>query len=580
MKFTRTLALIAGSALFLAACNQESDQAAVSVKPNTNPLLEYVPADTAYVFADLETTPKEITDAYITRFQPALDVITKEILQFQSAYEAGEYEDDKAAKLATAVLDELGGSLSADNLANLGINLQAHHAFYATGIFPVLRIQLEDAQKFRDAIARIEATMGFEIPQKTLNGSTYWQVSEEGMPVGFYIAILDQQLALSVFPVNAEDSLLAAFLGQEMPAQSMASTNTLAILNSKKGYTGYGSGIIDMQRLADEFLMADSATRAYFGPEIVQEFPALDDVCTAEIKAMVAKAPRMTAGTTKLTANEIGMRYELEIESSLAASLAGLVSDTPVAVDGDHLLSGSLAIQVGKLRSFVLEKVTAIVTTPYECEILQELNQNATEMLTQLNVPMPPMVNNLMGARILLEDFDPTTQPPQGDGLLALHVDKPEMFVGMASMMVPGFHNLDLANQKEPVEIPAEMLHMEGIEVSALMGDNAIGASIGPGQSKGLKAFMAAKPQDSGTFFSVSYDLARQMEIQGKMAENFNYDTSKFDGSDSDGSDHEAQMHELAEAFQQSYTSMLGRSRVDMRFSGDGLMIDSYMTFK
>jgi len=570
MKFTRTLALIAGSALFLAACDQESEQATVAVQENTNPLLEYVPADTAYVFADLEATPKEITDAYITRFQPALDVISEEIIRFQTDYESGNYEDNQMAKLATAILDELGGSLSADNLANLGISLQAHHAVYAMGVFPVIRIELDDADKFRAAIARIETKMGFEIPEKNLNGSAYWHLSEEDMPVGLYIAILDQQLALSAFPINAEGNLLAAFLGQEMPAQSMASTNALAIMNSKKGYTGYGSGIIDLQRLADEFLNADSATRTYLGPEMVQELPVLDAVCTAEIKAMVAKAPRMTAGSTKLTANEIAMRYELEIENSLAASLAGLVSDTPVAVDGDQLLSGSLAIQVGKLRSFVLEKVNAIVTTPYECGMLQDLNQSATELVAQLNVPMPPMINNLMGARILIDEFHPATQPPEGTGLVALHVDKPEMFVGMASMMVPGFEALDLANQSDPVRIPAEMLHMEGLEVSALMGDNAIGASVGEKQAKGLKAFMAAKPQDGGTFFSVSYDLARQVEIQDEMAKKFNIDAS----------DHESAHDELAEAFKQSYSAMLGRSRVDMRFSEDGLVIDSLMTFK
>ncbi len=570
MKFTRTLALIAGSALFLAACDQQSEQATVAVQENTNPLLEYVPADTAYVFADLEATPKEITDAYITRFQPALDVISEEIIRFQTDYESGNYEGNQMAKLATAILDELGGSLSADKLANLGISLQAHHAVYAMGVFPVIRIELDDADKFRAVIARIEIEMGFEIPEKNLNGSAYWHLSEEDMPVGLYIAILDQQLALSAFPINAEGNLLAAFLGQEMPTQSMASTNALAIMNSKKGYTGYGSGIIDLQRLADEFLNADSATRTYLGPEMVQELPVLDAVCTAEIKAMVAKAPRMTAGSTKLTANEIAMRYELEIESSLAASLASLVSDTPVAVDGDQLLSGSLAIQVGKLRSFVLEKVNAIVTTPYECEILQDLNQSATELVTQLNVPMPPMINNLMGVRILVDDFNPATQPPEGTGLIALHVDKPEMFVGMASMMVPGFEALDLANQSDPVRIPAEMLHMEGLEVSALMGDNAIGASVGEKQAKGLKAFMAAKPQDGGTFFSVSYDLARQVEIQDEMAKKFNFDAS----------DHESAHDELSKAIKESYSAMLGRSRVDMRFGGDGLVIDSLMTFK
>lgn len=570
MKFTRTLALIAGSALFLAACNQESEQATVAVKTNTNPLLAYVPSDTAYVFANLEPTPTDITDAYIARFQPALDVISNEIAQFQTNYASGTYGDNQAAKLATAVLDELGGSLSADNLVTLGISLQAHHAIYAMGIFPVVRIELDDAQKFRDAIARIEVKMGFEIPEKDLHGSAYWQLSEEGVPVGLYIAILDQQLAFSAFPVNAESSLLAAFLGQEMPAESLASTNALAIMNSKKGYTGYGSGIIDLQRLADELLNTDSVTRSYLGPEITQKIPALDAVCTAEIKAMVAKAPRMTGGSTTLTANEIGIRYELEIEDSLAQSLASLVSDTPVAEDGDQLLAGSVAIQVGKLRSFVLEKVTAIAATPYECAMLQDLNQSAAELVTQLNIPMPPMINNLMGIRILVDDFNPASQPLQGAGLVALHVDKPEMFVGMASMLVPGFDNLDLANQTEPVRIPAELLHMEGFEVSALMGDNAIGAAIGEQQAKGLKAFMAARPQAGGTFFSASYDLSRQAEIQEKMAEKFGFNTT----------DHDSELHELAEAFKQSYLTMLGRSRVDMRFTGDALVIDTRMTFQ
>ena len=392
------------------------------------------------------------------------------------------------------------------------------------------------------------------------------------MPVGVYIAILDQQLAISVFPVNAEGSLLASFLGQEMPTQSMASTNALAIMNSKKGYTGYGSGILDFQKLADEMLSPDSATHSYLGPDIDMDFdPAsMDAVCVAEIKSMVAKTPRMTAGTTKLTANEISMRYELEIENSLAGGLAALVSDTPAAADGDYLLSGSLALQVGKLRSFVLEKVTAIVASPYQCEMLQELNQNATELVNQLNIPMPPMVNNLMGVRIRMDSFDPSGEIPQGEGLLALHVDKPEMFVGMATMMVPGFESLDLANQSEPVRIPAEMLHMEGLDVFALMNDNAIGAAVGEQQARDLVKFMAATAQNDGTFFSVSYDMAKQMEIQAAMSEKF--------GIDMDGD--ESPADELSEAVRESYTAMLGRSRVDMRLTGDGLVIDSNISFK
>ena len=569
MKFTRTLTLIAITALLFTACNRESTEVA-TVKENTNPLLAYVPADTAYVFANLEPTPKELTDAYVARFQPVLDVISKEVSQFQTDYESGNYQDNQMAKLATAVLDELGGDLSSENLEKLGISMQAHHAFYAMGVFPVIRLGLSDAQALRDAIGRIEVKMGFDLPVKDFNGVSYWSITEDGMPAGVYIAILDQQLAISMFPLNAETSLLASFLGQEMPAQSMASTNALAIMNSEKGYTGYGSGILDLQKLADEMLNPDSATHTHLGPDMGFDPSSLDAVCVAEAEAMIAKAPRMTAGTTKLSANEIGMRYELEIENSLASGLAALVSDTPVAEDGDHLLSASLALQVGKLRNFLLEKANTIVASPYQCEELQELNQNAVELAEQLNIPMPPMVNNLLGVRVKVDDFNPTGQIPQGDGLIAVHVDKPEMFVGMASMMVPGFEDLDLANQSKPVRIPAEMLHMEDLDVFALMSDNAIGAAVGEQHAKDLVKFMAAPSQDNGTFFSVSYDMAKQIEIQMAMEETFAVNP------DSDRSP----VDELSDAVMESYTTMFGRYNIDMRLTGDGLVIDSTMTFK
>ena len=158
----------------------------------------------------------------------------------------------------------------------------------------------------------------------------------------------------------------------------------------------------------------------------------------------------------------------------------------------------------------------------------------------------------------------------RGEGLLALHVDKPEMFIGMASMLVPGFDTLDLANQSDPVRIPQDILHMEDLEVFALISDTAIGVSIGEQQAAGLGEFMAAKPQDSGTFFSVSYDMAKQMEIQAAMSEHIN------GSSDSDHS----QVDELAEAVKESYTAMLGRSHVEMSFTGTGLVIDSKISFK
>jgi hypothetical protein len=570
MKFNRTLVLITSAALLLTACGKESDDAVVAVNENANPLLAYVPADTTYVFADLEPAPEEITDAYVNRFQPVLDVMSEQIKQFQANYEAGELQDNQMAHLAMAVLDELGGSLSKENLDRLGISLQAHHAIYAKGVFPVIRLGLSDAEALRQAIARIEENMGYALPLKNLNGTSYWRISDDGMPVAIYVAIGEQQLALSVFPVNAEDTMLAAFLGQEMPAQSMATSNALAIMNKNKAYTGYGSGYVDFQKLSNEILNPDSNTRTIPGSKIDAQMASLDAVCIDEIKSIIAKAPRMTAGFSRFTANEVAMRYDLEIEGSLANGLAALVSDIPSAAEGNHLLSASLAIKVGKLRNFVLEKATDLVSTPYQCSRLQDVNRQAEQLLTQLNIPMPPMINNLLGVRVQMDDFDPAMDIIRTDGLLALHVDKPEMFVGMASMMVPGFEELDLANQSEPVRIPAEMMNMEGIEVFALMGDNAIGVSIGEQHVKDLATFMSAKSEGNGTLFSASYDMAKQMEIQAALAGQYQVDVD----------DNRPNIIEYSEAMKEVYMQVLDRSRVDIRLTTEGLVIENSMTFK
>jgi hypothetical protein len=78
---------------------------------------------------------------------------------------------------------------------------------------------------------------------------------------------------------------------------------------------------------------------------------------------------------------------------------------------------------------------------------------------------------------------------------------------------------------------------------------------------------MNLKQQNDGTFLSVSYDMAKQMEIEAAMKDTLQFGT-------------ETATHEYAEALKEAYTAMLGRSRVDMHFTASGLVIDNKVTFK
>ena len=64
--------------------------------------------------------------------------------------------------------------------------------------------------------------------------------------------------------------------------------------------------------------------------------------------------------------------------------------------------------------------------------------------------------------------------------------------------------------------------------------------------------------------------MARQLEIQTAMQQKYDVDPNHLHGFSD----------EFSDAFMSSYKAMLGRSRVDMRLTADGLVIDSSMTFK
>jgi len=566
MKFKVTLSLLAGVGLLLSGCHKEPE---VSVREGGNPLLAYAPADTPYVFAELEPAPKEITDAYVARAQPLLDAINAKAARFQAGYTAAETEHGSGERLLSAVLDELGGTVSPESLEKIGISLQAHHAIYGMGIFPVMRMELGNAEALRTAVTHIEAKTGFELPRQELGGTQYWRLTEAEMPLAIYIAILDDQLAVAAFPVSAQAALLPAFLGQTSPAQSIASGKVLAKLNADKGYTDYGSGFVDLQKVAHEIFDTDSATHGYLGKDFSFDPATLDSVCVGEIKGMIAKAPRITAGTTLLTPNETGMRYELEMDGALAQALSGIVSNTPAAGDGGQLLDASLAVKIGKLRAFMLEKANELVAAPFQCKRFDDFNQAARQMVQQLNIPMPPMVNNLMGFRVRVDDIDPDAKIPVTSALAAVHVDKPEMFVGMASMMVPGLEELDLPNQKEPVRLPDNMIPGENGPVFALMSDDAIGFALGEGNAAQLKSFMQARSRNDGTFFSVSYDLARQMKISNGSAGAWDI----YPDTDN------PELAELEEAAREASAAMAGTMRAEMKFNNSGIVIDQHVTF-
>jgi hypothetical protein len=568
----------------LGACSR-SDEPTASTGAG-NALLDYVPADTPYLVANLEPLPEDVIDAYLLRLQPVIDEMQKQLsaaradLEAQQADGAAPAADDPAARLALALLRELDGKLSRAGLSGLGLDIVSNKVAYGMGAFPVLRMGLSDPEALRATIQRVLAEAGIPAPEQTLQGVNYWRVAASDAgdpPVGLYLSILSDQLAVGILPPALEAEMLPAFLGLDMPAGSDARTR-LAELNRTHGYMPYGSAILDLHRLADQFLQADSVTARVMAAAGEYDPATLDAECVNEIHEIIDNAPLMTAGTTEFSTTAIAYQYRVESPATLAGQLMQLVWALPAAEGrSDRMLELSFGMRLGAVRDFLREKAMAITADPYLCEQLQQLNTSAEQALAQLDQPMPPFVNNFRGLRVSLNTiaFDQDSMPSEARGHLALHVEQPEMFVGMAQMFLPDLSELALTPGSDPVRLPASLVPVPDLVAFAAMSKDAIGLSVGAGEEASLQPFLNRKPGPEGMFLSLNYDTAAYLDYTAKLE-------ASLQGPDDDAYDgdmvHAA--HAVGTAARGAFRDMVDRSLTTMQFGPDGLVLDERMTFK
>jgi hypothetical protein len=583
MKPIRLVTLIALLTLFVAACDRSDVPAEPAYEMNT--LVDYAPSDTPYLAANLAPLPDEFVDTWLVRLQPVLEEMQTQLTAARADLEQASAGDggttgSPEARLALALLRELDGKLNRAGLESLGLDIGAHRVLYGVGAFPVFRVGLADSEALRATVQRVLADAGISATQQSFQGVSYWRFAadySDEIPVGLYLAILDDHLAFGILPPSAEQELLPAFLALEKPADSDARARLLD-LNERQGYTPYGSGMVNLHDLADQFLQPDALTARVLAASGHDELSTLGPDCVTEIHGIIDQAPRMTAGTTELTADAIAYQYRVETPAALAASLMDMVAEVPAVDEATtRMLEFAFGMRFGAVRDFVQEKATAIVDNPFRCEKLQHLNESAKSTLERLEQPMPPFVNNFRGIRVSLDEvrLGGEALPADARGYLAVNVERPEMFVGMAQMFLPDLSKLSLVAGDPPVRLPESMLPVPDLVAFAAMTDDAIGLSLGEGEEQGLPAFLAREPGPKGVFLSASYDTAAYLDLTDRYA-------AKLQSGDAGHEHHDGvdAVEAIASAARTAIQATADRSLTTLRFSPDALVIEGRMTFK
>lgn len=574
----RYLVLIVAFALGAASCGKSAeDKATASPLTDTSGLLRYVPADTPYVFGTLVPPPDEFMDTIEPKLDRLLaayaDMLTVAVAHGMGGAESKAEQESESvdADKINAVIAELSSLMSVQGLKEAGITRDSTVIVYGNGLLPVMRVSLSDATLFDDALTRIEAEAGEQLPVAEVDGTPYRYVEDESVRV--VIATVGNELVLTIAPASLDDASLARLLGLTLPEKNIAETGKLRDIADKYGYLQDYAGLVDLVRLADTFIDEPAGLDALLLEMAGYDAATLSDVCKAEFRSLATVAPRIVTGYEEVSAKRIQSHLVVELRGDIAPEFSTFVSQVPgLGTIYDGLFSFGMSLNIEAVRSFFDKQVAALQENPWECEHLAQL-QNGLFLARDkaLAQPVPPVVYDFRGFVAVvneLEGFDfGSKQPPKSiDASFLLAIDNAQGLLAMGQAMIPQLAELAIEpdGKARRFELPEGGADVDQAWIA--LTESAIALSVSKDAETALPALLTAEGATPAPFISAGIDAEQYYKLLGEAMRT------------DDDEEMTEQMREVMSDVLEAAADFYDRLKVDVTFTGKGIEIYTDMT--
>jgi hypothetical protein len=530
--FALKLIAVGGLSLALAGCGD--DDAASTSSPaakagsaatGAGTPLAFVPADTPYVFANLETWPSDVIEKWSTLMAPVQAGYRESLerMRVEVAKMAKDGEEDTARK-TLAVMELFEDKFSLQGWRDVGFASTGRVAWYGVGLVPVLRMEVDDADKLRAFIARIEAALEMPFPVADLDGTPYWRFAPDpDQPYALVMAIVGPHFVLSIDP-GPKVASLSAIMGLTPPATSLVDSGELLEVNRANGYGPYGTMLFDSRRLATA-LFGSGTEETWFTSIMAEEGKPLAPECRSEYLAMAGTVPRIVSGYTAFDTRNLDSGLVMELRPDLASGLLPIAAPVPGLGTGGGTVpfEFGFGLKLDKLAEFLQARASAITAEPYTCEHLAGLNEGASQMGTQA-AGLYMAAGWFTGMRMVLTDLtwsEEATSPERVDGAMVIASPNPVGLVGMLKGFVPQLATLQIEPGGEPQPLAlGEMAGEAGKDLPptfVAMSDAAIGLGMGEASAAGLKAQLALPAATPPPLLYVAYQGEMYMRLMNRV---------------------------------------------------------------
>ena len=495
-----------------------------AAKRKAKDLLQYIPADSPYVFAFTKPFPDQLMD----KFDPMIDqtlAAYRKIISYEMSKELMEMSaDEDAAEEAMRLQDTVEEFLtlfSVQGLRDAGMGRGSLMAVYGDGVLPVIRIALTDIDAFAAAIERIEAKAGEKMPAGTVGRETYRYFDADEMRV--IVATIGKDAVFALVPGNYPDERLERTLGLSKPRNNIERSKDLRKIAKEYDFTDHLVSYVDVERIASAFLGDPDGVNAELLAALDYDVSTISDACRAEFTQLARIVPRIVVGYTEVSNSALRTSMVVELRDDIAAGLAAVPAAVPgLGPDLGSLFSFGFSMNPLAMRNFYEARLDAMETEPFECEHLAELQGGVAKGREALAQPVPPVVYSFRGmlANVTgLEGMDlvAETPPTSVDASLLFAVDNAQDLVTMAAMMSPEIAALNLLPDGKAKRLDLPQIATVAQEAFAALSEKGLSVSLGEGSEQNAEAMLQADVAESRPFVSMSMDAAKYYEFIGEV---------------------------------------------------------------
>lgn len=580
LKLKLPVATLAGCLLLLSACSKSEDtemSRAVSSVSSGDSLLAYVPADTPYFLANLESPPGAVQD----KLEQHADIVLRsyqKLLRAVAAEKAAELSndgDEDEAEGLVAIAGPLSELMTLDGLRGAGIGRDSTVVVFGNGLLPVIRVSLTDGDLFEAAMRKVEEDAGEGMETATVDGMSYrYAGDDEGRVV---IAVVGDHLVIGLVPTESSDEVLESVFGLSLPEKSIAETSILADLQKKYDFTPYYLGFVDVSNIAEVFLNVQSGANAQLLEQMEYDPAQLSDDCKSEIRHMAGLVPRLVTGYTEIGETRFQSNSIVELRPDIAAGLSALTAPVPgLGQPQGGLLSFGMSLNMLAAREFYSARLDAMEKDPFKCEHFSELQAGVSQGRQVLQQPVPPVVYDFKGFLAVvkeMEGLDIANQiPPTSiDMWLLLAMDNVQNLVAMGSMFSPELAGANLQPDGKVVPLNLPQLQATVGAAFAAMTESVLAISVGDGMEESLPDVLEGSPSDPSPFISTEMDAGRYYSFMADVMA-----MQAVEGEDAASPETREAMQDVMSSFGQ----VLDRVRIDIHFTERGIEMPSVAELK